>query len=172
MAASIGSFGDVLQAENLTDLSQFCTSAFCDEVPLYSRYSQLSFMDQLSLEDRNASLLASAIDFLQRLIRQSKSTLPFFAAITIWQDEDSDPIVPNVFVCNQEPVKSLESLKLHEPATPFSVSIGRLLSKAIPAGDYRLLEDVETLPDSVRVFVGPKTPPYGAFVTLDAFQRS
>lgn len=167
-------FDKILQAEKLADMAQFYAPDFCDEVPLYSRYKQLSFLKKMGLEEENKVLLAWALSFLDRLLAESDPTRSFFAALTIWEDDgdDNEPIVPNVFVCN-EPKDLLKGLKLHEAKGPFSKSIDQLLARisATAHSKYQLLEDRETLPDKARVFIGPRRPPYPAFVTLDSLRK-
>lgn len=162
-------FHEILDAERLTDLSQFTKDGFCDEVPLYSRYAQLSFLGDLPREQANAALLDLGLRFLEEVIQCSTSSKRFFAALTVVrQAEGEEPIVPNLFVCNHEPERQLERLRLHEARSPFSKSLNQLLSR-MAKSKYQLLEDDETLPGGVRVFIGPKAPPYPGFVTLRSF---
>lgn len=95
-------FHEVLRAEQLADLSHFYQSRLCDEVPLYSRYDQVSFLSG-EWEEASAALLTLGLNFLEDVIRKpASSKSPFFAALTVWEDKGEEPIVPNVFVCNDD----------------------------------------------------------------------
>jgi hypothetical protein len=165
----ISGFYKVLKAEGLEDLSQFCKHEFCDEVPLYSRYTQVASLDDLELEEANPVLLDLGLNFLENIVKKSSPEHPFFAALTVWEEEGDEPIVPRIFICNKEPKGQLKQLVLHRPSTAFSKKIRKLLMEITPAGKYQVFEDDETLPDKARVFIGQRRPPYPAFVILRSF---
>jgi hypothetical protein len=159
-------FQKVLKAEHLTDLSQFYQDGLCDEVPLYSRYDQVSFLSG-GWKEASAALLTLGLNFLEDVIRKpASSKSPFFVALTVWEEEGQEPIVPNVFVCNGDPNDQLMKLSLHKPRSPFSKKIKALLSQISQENKYLVLEDDQTLEDRIRVFIGHKTPPYPQFVPL------
>src|SRR5438445_3961025 len=137
-------FQKVLEAEHLTDLSQFYRDGLCDEVPLYSRYDQVSFLSG-EWKQASAVLLTLGLNFLEDVIRKpASSKSPFFAALTVWQDEGEEPIVPNVFVCNGDPNQQLMKLSLHKPRSLFSKKINELLSQISLEDKYLVLEDDQT----------------------------
>jgi hypothetical protein len=159
-------FQKVLQAEQLADLSQFCQGRLCDEVPLYSRYDQVSFLSG-EWKEVSSTLLTLGLNFLEDIINKlASSKSPSFAALTVWEDECEEPIVPNVFVCNNDPTQQLKKLKLHEPRAPFSKKINQLVSQISLADRYLVLEDDETLEDQVRVFIGHKVSHFPGFIPL------
>jgi hypothetical protein len=50
-------FWDILKRERLVDFSQFHKSGFFDEVPLFSRKSDLEFLAELGSDQANSVLL-------------------------------------------------------------------------------------------------------------------
>jgi hypothetical protein len=162
-------FQKVLEAERLTDLSQFYQDGLCDEVPLYSRYDQVSFLSG-GWKEASAALLTLGLNFLENfledVIRKAACKSPFFVALTVWEEEGQEPIVPNVFVCNGDPNDQLMKLSLHKPKSSFSKKIEELLSQISMEDKYLVLEDDQTLENRIRVFIGQKTPPYPQFVPL------
>src|SRR5438128_6904528 len=61
-------FWKILEKEGLADLSQFHRFGFFDEVPFYSRLSQVSFLRGLSRDGADRVLLEFALKFLKALI--------------------------------------------------------------------------------------------------------
>jgi Immunity protein 15 len=161
----------ILKTGKLSDTSQFYSPAFCDEVPLYSRDKQISFLKELSLEQKNITLLEWGLRYLKSIIKGYSGSEPFFAALTLWQNEGDDVIVPRIFVCNNNPKREIKKLMLHKGKSAFSKKINHFLSQ-IPENGHVLLEDDQTLEDEVRVFVGPKAPPFPQFVTLHSVEQN
>jgi hypothetical protein len=159
-------FQKVLKAEKLLDLSQFNSPELFDEVPLYSRYKQMSFLNGMSLERANESLLAMGLDLLMSIINNHSGSEAFFAALTVWQGEDDALIVPNIFICNNNPRRQLKKLTLQKAKAHFCKKIGKLVRKAAGTPQYLAVEDNQTLEDDIRVFIGPKTSPCAKLVTL------
>jgi hypothetical protein len=159
-------FQKVLNAQKLEDLSQFYSAEFCDEVPLYSRYKQVSFLKDMTLEQGNETLLAMGLDFLENIIANHTGDDPFFAALTVWQDENGELIVPNIYICNTNARRQLKKLNLHKLKAPFSKNISDLVRKATGAARYVVLEDDHTLENDIRVFIGPKKPTCPNLLTL------
>ena len=158
-------FQKLLKAEKLLDLTQFYSADLCDEVSLYSRHKQVSFLHDMTVDLANQTLLAMGLDFLECIITNHPAANPFFAALTVWQDDDDELIVPSIFVCNIHPRRQLEALMLHKAKAPFSKKISKLVRMA--AGPkYLRLEDNKTLEDDIRVFIGPKAPACANLVTL------
>jgi hypothetical protein len=158
-------FQKVLKAEKLLDLSQFYSAGLCDEVPLYSRHKQVSFLLDMTMDQANQTLLAMGLDFLESIIKNHPGSNPFLAALTVWQDENDELIVPSIFVCNTHPRRQLEALMLHKAKAPFSKKISKLVRMA--AGPkYLTLEESKTLEDDIRVFIGPKAPACANLVTV------
>src|SRR5947209_473582 len=72
----------VLTKEHLVDLSQFHKRRFFDEVPLYSRDSDIDFLAGYTNERANRILLGFALKFLKSVVSYEEHHAPYFAAIT------------------------------------------------------------------------------------------
>ena len=76
-------FWDILKREHLVDFSQFHKSGFFDEVPLFSRDSDLEFLAKLAGDQANAILLNFALKFFKSVVSYEEHRRAFFAAITV-----------------------------------------------------------------------------------------
>ena len=159
----------LLEQEKLADLSQFHQAGFRDEVPLYSRESDLDFLPNNS-GITNEILLTFALKFLKAVVAYEEHRAGFFAAITVWS-LSADPLVPNLFVwCGA--VRELEKkLALTVVTTPFGKQIKKLVQRLHLGESFEVLEDISTVPDTTRVFIAPVRPPYEGFVALDTLRR-
>jgi hypothetical protein len=160
---------ELLEAKKLADLSQFHRPGFFDEVPLYSRASDVDFLPR-DENEANRVLLRFAVKYLKSVVAYEPHRTGYVAAITVWSFSDS-PIVPNLFVWCGALRELKKKLALKVVATPF----GKHLKKLVPRlnlGDHlEVLEQTSTVPDTIRVFIAPAKPPYHGFVTLDHFRR-
>ena len=160
----------VLEKGRLADLSQFHRPHFFDEVPLYSRQSDISFLDFPAVQ-ANSILLGFALKFLNSVISYEEHRTPYFAAITVWDFPEDEPLVPNLFVWF-DPIQSLyDRLTLDAAKTAWGKKIKRTVSSMRLSDRFDVLEDNETTADSSRVFIGPSLPPYRSFVPLYAFRK-
>lgn len=157
----------VLEAEKLTDLSQFHQRGF-DEVPLFSRESEIEFL--LKDDAANEILLHFALKFLNAVIAYEQHQSGYFAAITVWS-RSAQPLVPNLFVwCGD--VKSLKArLALDATTTTFAKQISKLVSKMHLGEKFDVREDTSTGSDATRVFIAPERPPYHGFLPLNKFRK-
>jgi hypothetical protein len=156
----------LLEKEKLADLSQFHQPGFFDEVPLFSRESDIAFLSK----DNAASeiVLGFALKFLNAVIAYEQHRTGYFAAITIWS-HSSDPLVPHLFVSCGNVRELKEKLVLNTPSTPFANQMKKLAAKVRLGEKFETLEDTVTVPDETRVFIAPQQAPYQGFATLTAF---
>jgi hypothetical protein len=159
----------LLEENRLADLSQFHQPGFFDEVPLYSRASDVDF---LPADEHEASgiLLRFALKYLKSVVAYEPHRTGFVAAITVWNFSDA-PLVPNLFIrCGD--VRGLKKkLALRAVATPFGKQLKKLVPRLNAAEQLEVFEQTSTEPDTIRVFIAPARPPYHGFVTLDHFRR-
>jgi len=161
-------FDALLEKQHLADIvSSFGDADFFDEIPLYSRYSQVEFLKPYG--DVNMLLVELALDYLDRV----KSEIPIgkgkrFTAITVISDDDAEYIVPSIFVCNGNVKTRLRNLHLSSPSEGLGKRIEALVKKANLDSTYGVLEDRTTVPGDVRVFVSYNSPPQG-FVSQQTF---
>jgi hypothetical protein len=163
-------FWEILEKERLVDLSQFHKQHFFDEVPLYSRESEIAFLTELRKPHADVVILGFAIKFLRAVISYEEHRTPYFAAITIWNVEH-DPIVPNLFVWSG-PVQQLkEKLSLGVPTTPFGKRMKRLVQKLGIRSRWKVLEESSTAAEASRVFIAPVKRLYQDLVPLAELRK-
>jgi len=167
-------FWDILTRAKLANLSQFHKPNVFEEVPLYTRYSDLEFLKAQSTPIVNATVLGFALKFLNSVISYQQHRSSYFASITVWEPLDvADPIVPNLFFWsgNAERAKRFKKqLVLDRITTPF----GKLIKQLVGAGThprFSVLEDRSTLPDECRVFISLAQRPYPSFLPLEELRR-
>ena len=159
---------EILEHEDLGDLSQFHKAAWFDEVPLFSREHDIAFLPSQK-DTASQILLRFALKFLKAVIAYEDHPTGYFAAITTWSTA-SDPLIPYIFAwCGD--VRELEhKLSLSPPSTPFAEKTSKLLSKVDLTGAFQVGEDAITVPGETRLFIAPEQPPYDGFLPLSALQ--
>jgi hypothetical protein len=160
----------LLEKEHLTDLSQFHRPGFFDEVPLYSRQSDVDFLPD-DKNEANEILLSFALKFLKSIVAYDQHRTGYFAAVTVWNFSDA-LLVPNLFVwCNA--LRELKKkLTLQAVTTPFGKEMKHLAPRLNSGEPFEVLEDASTLPETTRVFIALARPPYPGMATLDSFRRT
>ena len=118
----------VLGREHLVDLSQFHKRNFFDEVPLFSRGSDIDFLSMYGSKRANSILLNFALKFLKAVVSYEEHRSAYFAAITVWSSTASELIVPNLFVWSGSIRRLQKKLVLDGVGTPFGRTIKRLVS--------------------------------------------
>jgi hypothetical protein len=159
----------LLEAEKLADLSQFHQRGFFEEVPLYSRESDLDFLPA-SKDAASAILLKFALKFLKSIVAYEEHRTGYFAAITLWSLSPA-PLVPHLFVwCG--PVRPLQQkLALNPPTTPFVNQIRKRVGRLRLGEAFEVFEDTSTIVGATRAFIAPARAPYAGFAILEAFRR-
>ena len=163
---------NVLVKEHLVDLSQFHRSGFFDEVPLFSRDSDIDFLKEDTPERANSTLLGFALRFLKSVVSYEEHRSPYFAAITVWSPTQADRVVPNLFVWSGSVQQLRKKLILDVVKTTFAKKIKRIVSARNLQTGFELLEDTSTDPSETRVFISFSQPPYQSFVPLSKFRRT
>lgn len=154
-------FETVLRRRHMADpASTFADPGFFDEIPLYSRYREVDFLERYG--DVNLLLVELSLDYLQRVA----SEIPVvkakrFLAITVISDDEDEYIVPSVFICNRKVKTQLKDLHLSSPSKGLGKRIEALVKAAKLQTTFSVLEDRCTVPGDVRVFIGYKSPPHG-----------
>ncbi len=165
-------FWKILEKEGLADLSQFHRFGFFDEVPFYSRLSQVSFLRGLSRDGADRVLLKFALKFLKALIWYETPQWPFLASITVWNESEDEPIVPSLFICSGNVTEHLgERLALRQPKKAATKRIRALVKQLRMVDALNVLEDDSTMADRTRAFVGYTVPPYPNIVPLHVFEK-
>ena len=157
-------FENVLRKGGLADRSIFDPRPFFAELPLYSRYAQVEFLKDYG--DPNTLLIELALDYLDDLAHQHRGKTEWFAAVTILDDSDSDLFVPNILVCNGD-LWPLRGLHLKRVATIFAAQVRSILTSCC-GRHFQVMQDKETVPDMVRLFLSYRAPP-GKMVPMSRF---
>lgn len=162
---------ELLEKERLADLSQYHRPHFFEEVPLYARASDLVFLSNYSKDEANAILLRFSLKFLKALISYEEHRTPFLAAITVWECSKDDAVVPNVFVWSDPILKLHDRLCLQEVKTPFAKKMKQLVTRLRLRDRFEVFEDVSTVAEMARIFIGPAVPAYQGFLPLSVFRK-
>jgi hypothetical protein len=162
-------FDSVLRAQHLDAVATlFCDPSYFDEIPLYSRYEQVEFLKRYGDVDR--LLIELALEYLGRVAAQAYSEASTrIIAITVVSNDDNAYLIPSIFLCNGEVNARFKDLHLSLPSAGLGKRVEAHVKAAKSAGAYSILEDRETVPGDVRVFISYKTPPRG-LVNLEAFR--
>jgi hypothetical protein len=164
-------FWKILTKEHLVDLSQFHKAHFFDEVPLFSRESDIAFLSEYPTDRANAILLRFALKYLKSVVSYEEHRTAYFAAITVWSDSASDPFIPNLFVWSG-PIQPLErKLILGEATSPLGRKIKGLVSKLGLRNRFEVLEDTSATHGMSHVFISQSELPYEGFVPLGKFRK-
>lgn len=147
----------VLQEEALDDRSQFDMPGFFDEIPLYSRYRQVTFLTKHG--DADELLIEFALEYLESVVRAKRSSTECFAAITFVEQDGAEFLVPCIYVCNGRIRKRLRSLRLARALSKFAVALKKSLSILKSAPRYAVAQDTISAPGNVRVFIGYRQAP-------------
>jgi hypothetical protein len=160
----------ILEKEQLADLSQFHKRGACDEVPLFSRESDIEFLWKEEGRAANAILLQFALKFLKAVIAYEEHRSGYFAAITVWSIA-AEPLVPHLFVWCKNVRQLKKSLVLDTAANPFAKQISKLVSRLHLGERFETCQDASFLADATRVFIAPQSPPYDGFLTLSGLRK-
>ncbi len=161
----------ILVKERLADLPQYHEPGFFDEVPLFSRLSDLAFLPDTPRGRADSILLAFALKFLKSVIAYEERRSPFFAAITIWEFSEADRIIPNLFAWSG-PIGNLKKkLSLDDVETSFGRRVRKLVRQTHLHGPFEVLEDLSEGIEMPRVFISLASQPYPGFVPIETFHR-
>jgi hypothetical protein len=162
--------GVAVKFQGLEDLSLFHRDDFFEEVPLFTRSTDIAFLARLGREDADACLLDFGLKYLDGVLRYRVPRRAFFAAITIVDYGKSQPLVPSIFVCNGGIGERLRGrLILRPPTTAFAARIASAVGSLDGPGRHRVLQDTLTVPRKTRVFVGRKGLP-GPYIDIEEFR--
>ena len=172
-------FADLIRQENLSPEEFFRTKwQTFEEVPLYSRYNHICFLDELSFFERDLFLLDFSLDYLRKLIeffcakasKKEMENTSIFLVVKRWDAHPEEPIYPSFFI-------SYDCHNLFEPSKPFVPThteqgkyIESLLKKLNLQNKYFVCESEKPeSPELQRVNIGLKDNPDKNLITLDCF---
>ncbi|WP_336852488.1 Imm15 family immunity protein [Pseudescherichia vulneris] len=118
---------NLIKKEGLDNLGvYFAAYETFEEIPLFSRWNDISFLSHLSFDERNKVLLKAAIDLLEKNAKAAKSIAKgvemadFFSCITItgWDDAiEMGSLRPNILL-TQRKKWMLSNLNLKQSDVP------------------------------------------------------
>lgn len=151
-----------LLREEKFDVAKFGERAeSCDEAPLYSRHSQLSFLAEYSREQRINAILLMTLWYWREAeasLTSSRQRWRYMQFISVWDwlddcDEEEQLPCPYFFFCNKNPVRLSRCLVLRAPKTVAGRRIEWFFS-GLGLGDVvKVFEDLETDPGNCRILV-------------------
>ncbi|MFD8595648.1 Imm15 family immunity protein [Kitasatospora sp. NPDC059646] len=128
-------FDNLLADEDLDSFEEFLgpLETF-DEVPLYSRYSQLDFLAPLTRPEANAWLVRAAVTYLERLAAHVAGRADDFfcmVSITGWDDyRDGDFLTPSIWY-----TRAGNGVLDHLSLTPATGDEARFVTEAVAGTD-------------------------------------
>jgi hypothetical protein len=161
-------FGKLLEDEHIADPRVWADVEVYDEVPLYSRLSQLSFLKGLSIADQNRQLIRAAVRQLDVITKYFEShedgrqLLRLVSIIGWWADAErgggrcmdgtDEVIQPYLWIGNMRHERMRE-FKVYRPRS----RCASFVSRAVNSTDYSVFESnldemTQWCPD--RVYVG------------------
>lgn len=162
-------FDALLDQEGLADPALFAEVEVYDEVPLYSRLSQLQFLAGLPIQEQNRQLVRTAVRHLDRIrenrLRHSsvvdKRVLRLISVTGWWVDAERDGIctdgtseliLPNFWLGNLDDER-MKDFKLYLPTSRPAIFV----SEALSTSEYQVFESAlteSTMWCPMRVYVG------------------
>lgn len=154
----------VLRDEKLDDRSRYDAPGFFDEIPLYSRYRQVAFLQKYG--DPEKLLIEFALEYLESIAQAKRSPAECFASITVMEHQDAELIVPCIYLCNGRIKSRLRTLRLARPLSKFAAALKSSLEHLGSRSRYALAQDTISAPGHVRVFIGFRKPVVENMITL------
>lgn len=176
-------FSQLIQREKSLHVENFFKIKweFSEEIPIYHRYTHISFLDQFSLEEKNLYLLQYSLDHLTSLVNyfctdgkdEEISKTLLMLTVSDWDCHFEDPLSFSFYICSNWPRDFAPYIKLAKRYTKESEYIVRLLSKLGLYNDYFVYDDLPSINKELqRVYVGLKKHPNPNLITLDNFVQN
>lgn len=149
-----------LHHDRFTADSQY-KEAYCDEDPLYTRYTEIDFLKDYPCEYRNRILLSMAIELWvkteESLINRR---IPYIHFISLWEweQEEGEYPCPYFFFCGDNTMQIRKLLSLSSPMSNWSRKLKEDLCLDIGAEKVRVFEDIKTQPGMVRLLIDFNQP--------------
>ena len=156
----------LLEKEKLADLSQFHRPGHFDEVPLYSRDSDVAFLTK----DADLVLLRFSLKFLRAVVAYQEHRRGYVAAITLRKDV-GEHLVPHLFFACEDVRPIQERLVLQCPVTSFGKRTKKLIERCDLGVPFDVFEESVNSGEENRVFISLALPTYLGFATLEHFCR-
>jgi Immunity protein 15 len=155
-------FEQLVRVEGLDRLDDLMVTSLFEEVPLYSRYAHVAFLDPLPVAERNRLLIRAAAWYLPVILAHAAASYAgrdhdYFCmlAVSSWDDFDGGGLVSPAFWYTNPSRGVLDQLRREPPTSPYSSFVADALDRD-PL--YRLSEGYSDLPGGpylTRVYAEP-----------------
>ncbi len=163
-------FQNVLREEGLFNYPQFFKSTGAKELPLFSRDSQVDFLNTLTDEEADGVVMKLALAYLEKVMR-AKPPLDFLAAITFLECDDDKLLVPHIFVYTGSTQELYSQIELEEPSSSMSERLIKALQRVGVEKQYDVLQDSSAIVECARIFVGHKLHPKASLIPMQSYKR-
>ncbi|GCE02190.1 Imm15 family immunity protein [Embleya hyalina] len=153
-------FVDLIHCERLDDLDRFLGPVeLFDELPLYSRFHQLAFLDSLSVGQKNRLLIRAAAAHLPRIVEHGRGH-DFFCMLSVlsWDEWELGGLIEPAFWYTKpsnrpdpsDPRGILDYLRFRPPTSRYGLFVADALDHD---PRYVIRDDSGTDPLTRRVYV-------------------
>lgn len=149
-------FERLIKLEGLDDLSQFKDQVeLFEEVPLYSRFSQLSFLKGLPSVEKNRILIRAGAWYVRVIIGSLRESCvgrdyDSFCMLSIrdWEDFPEGGLITPAFWCANPSQGVLEHIRLQPPNSAYSKFVAESLGRD---PSFKINECLDFLPGEPHV---------------------
>lgn len=149
-------FERLIKLQKLDNLEGFMEPIdLFEEVPLYSRFSQVSFLDSLSSIERNRVLIRAAAWYLCVIIKYFREAYAgrdcdFFCMLSIldWEDFNEGGLITPTFWYTNPSQGVLDQIRLEPPDSAYSIFVAEALDCD---RSFKIKEDLTRLLDEPHV---------------------
>ena len=121
----------LIEMEGLNDLEQFTEPVeLFEEVPLYSRFSQLSFLEGLPSSEKNRILIRAGAQHLRVILEYlTRRDCDSFCMLTIrdWEDFPQGGLITPAFWYTNPSQGILDQMRLQPPSSTYSNFVAEAL---------------------------------------------
>ncbi len=148
------SFETILQEERLTSPRARFEPGYWDEVPLYSRTSQLDRLKISTPMALDRLLLRLSFTYLKRVTQEIETDGACILALTFHAFHEP-PLLPAIYVCNGREIAAefLDSTTFRTPAGQLGIYLEQLLEE-LGLADEAVVEEVDDPAGGAMWFVG------------------
>ena len=159
----------LIALERLDDFASFAGGDVDHEVPLYSRYKQVAFLEGFGRETADRLLLQFGLDALDTFPRLGLVAPGMLIALTVDRHGKGEPIIPKIFASNPSSAARFKGrYRLREPRTTLGRWLVRMIRNLGEVGRFLVLEEATAaVPGHPRVFIGHRPEFAPGLMTID-----
>lgn len=137
----------LLRAERLDDIGRLLRKRSWDEVPLYSRNENISFLNDLGVAEASRILVTYAVNYLENIFEFAKSRdrkdIVMMVSVLGWDDFEAvppEPLRPQFWICTDSP-KELVRFRIQTRNSNETNLVRKWLMSSRLERDYVVLEN-------------------------------